>query len=73
VTYSQRKDALLEVIKSYAQGNFEEKVCDKAVDKLENDGAREDVIVRWLATAIVDGLAYGNWPWTLASTRERKS
>lgn len=62
------KNRLLMVLQSYAYDAAEQQRCSEMLWAAEADHMNEKSLELILASAIVDGLRHGNWPWTIAKS-----
>lgn len=71
--YEANKQHLLAVLIDYAPNGAAQQKCVDLMDKIEKEIVAEtddevkgqNEMVRALASVIVDGLTFGNWPWTV--------
>lgn len=57
-------EALINVLSHHAPDEKAEDAIAEMVAKARADGASEELIEKYLAMALVDGLVHGTWPWT---------
>lgn len=63
---------LLAVLQDYAPTGSAQQKCSQLIGELFAKGLTSREIDAALASAIVDGIRYGNWPWTEFKKQEKK-
>jgi len=64
-TDHDRMYELLTILQSYAPKGSDQAYCAEQVNRMAADGMSLRTQAIYLARAIADGLAHGNWPWVI--------
>lgn len=61
-SYSNAKQGLLAAAFNVAPSKREQDAFSRMLTELERDGNEPKTVLSRMASAIIDGLEYGNWP-----------
>lgn len=62
---NKNADMLLSILQYYAPTGSAQQVCTEMYLRAQQEGIRDDDLVKVMTGALYDGLQYGNWPWTV--------